>query len=679
MSLKLKVIALPVIMVILAISLMIWVAYNIMQKSLDNEIRQSLLSAQLTIGDRISGLKQRLDCASPVAKLPELINGVKNAEYNTVRDFAQKQLKEIGVDFITVADSHGIVLARGHSTKHGDDMHDRPSFKTASSGKKFSDILSSKNAVVKLSLRQSYPIRDKEKIIGTIEYGVNLGSQDLITELKHILHMDVTVFQNDRPLVSTIDEERKILLDSTLNNPQLLQTVLQDDEAYYTTSKGTDATYSEVFWPIRNSQGIIGMFFIAKSNKSTDLALANIVRTLGIYGIAAIIILFIISYLLGTAIDRQVAEQNHWYDQILNKINAPILVVDMNMKLIFMNSQAIKISQCGNDKSLNDLLHLGDCSKILQTDICESTGCPLQLLQKKGITGSSQNIYGIDYEIEANYLENIKGIKIGMFLVLNNVSEKCQLKKVATEVSGVSTQLSRSCSEVNSASQSLSRGAAEQAAVLEEVTSTMTEIESQITANADNAVKASELTTQATHLTSDGQTQMSAMVQAMEQINENSKLTQTIINTIDDIAFQTNLLALNAAVEAARAGHHGKGFAVVAEEVRNLASRSAKATAESSALVEKSNNQIFEGMEISRKTAESLGKITEVITSINELTGNIAVASNEQAQGISQVNVGLNQVESVMLQNAQNAQETADSARILSQQESSLKNLIQQF
>jgi len=112
-----------------------------------------------------------------------------------------------------------------------------------------------------------------------------------------------------------------------------------------------------------------------------------------------------------------------------------------------------------------------------------------------------------------------------------------------------------------------------------------------------------------TKFTADGQSAMTAMTESMQKITGNSNEIQRVIKVIDDIAFQTNLLTLNAAVEAARAGQHGKGFAVVAEEVRNLASRSAKAARETSELITKSSHEIEQGGEVANRTAEVLNTI----------------------------------------------------------------------
>lgn len=81
-------------------------------------------------------------------------------------------------------------------------------------------------------------------------------------------------------------------------------------------------------------------------------------------------------------------------------------------------------------------------------------------------------------------------------------------------------------------------------------------------------------------------------MKTMHEIADSSKKIADIISVIDGIAFQTNILALNAAVEAARAGEQGRGFAVVAGEVRNLASRSARAAKEIKALIEDSVSRV---------------------------------------------------------------------------------------
>lgn len=253
------------------------------------------------------------------------------------------------------------------------------------------------------------------------------------------------------------------------------------------------------------------------------------------------------------------------------------------------------------------------------------------------------------------------------------------LNDMVENIKQASSHLASSSSQVSQASANLSQGSTEQAASLEEVTSTMAEMGQRTSTNATNSNLAKELAEKATETAETGQHHMQQMHSSMQQIHANSEQTQKVIKSIDDIAFQTNLLALNAAVEAARAGAHGKGFAVVAEEVRNLAARSAKAAAETSDLITKSNSQIEEGVQISSKTNDALNTIAENIKKTDTLIGEIAAASGEQADGIAQVNQGLTQIDGVAQQNTANAEETASSSEEMSSQAVVLQEMVSKF
>jgi len=260
---------------------------------------------------------------------------------------------------------------------------------------------------------------------------------------------------------------------------------------------------------------------------------------------------------------------------------------------------------------------------------------------------------------------------------LQDMVEK--LNTVLGQVQTASEQIASGSTQVSDSSQSLSQGATEQASSLEEITSSMTEMSSQTKQNAENAGQANQLSAQARDAAEKGNEQMKEMMVAMDDINTSGQNISKIIKVIDEIAFQTNLLALNAAVEAARAGQHGKGFAVVAEEVRNLAARSAQAARETADLIEGSVAKAENGVGIAQRTAEALSGIVTGITKTTDLVAEIAAASNEQSQGIGQINQGLSQIESVTQQNTANAEESAAASEELASQAQHLRQLLAQF
>ncbi len=253
------------------------------------------------------------------------------------------------------------------------------------------------------------------------------------------------------------------------------------------------------------------------------------------------------------------------------------------------------------------------------------------------------------------------------------------IRQVADHLSAGAEQTVSAAGQVSSSSQSLAEGASEQAASLEETSSSLEEMSSMTQRNAENAGKVKELGSQARSAGDIAVSDMQAMGAAMNAIKASSDDIAKIIKTIDEIAFQTNILALNAAVEAARAGEAGAGFAVVADEVRSLAQRCAQAAKETATKIEDSVQKSAHGVQISAKVAQSLQEIVGKARQVDELAGEVAGASREQTQGITQINTAVSQMDKVTQSNAANAEESAAAAEELNAQAESMKDAVNEL
>ena len=238
------------------------------------------------------------------------------------------------------------------------------------------------------------------------------------------------------------------------------------------------------------------------------------------------------------------------------------------------------------------------------------------------------------------------------------VHSRDEIGALSESVNEMRVKMGSAVGEARKISDLLAETSQTQASAIEETSSSMEEMSAMTKQNAMNANAANTMMQQ--DFASNFQTiqeRMVVMQTAMKETISASVETAKIIKTIDEIAFQTNLLALNAAVEAARAGEAGAGFAVVASEVRNLAMRSTEAAKNTQTLIANSTNKIKESTAIYGQIQEGMEKNGEITRKVSELVSEISAASNDQADGIDQINKAVAEMNSITQQNAASAEE----------------------
>ncbi|MDR2115863.1 MAG: methyl-accepting chemotaxis protein [Planctomycetaceae bacterium] len=611
---------------------------SFVHKSMDEKIKM----VGRDIKNEIAMLRDlTLEQTKAISYMEEMVTAVKNKDRDKIFQLFDNYQTPKKCDFFTIIDTDGKVLARtANRAKFGDLLGQTESIKYALEQKK-SGVFFESTPTIRLSIRGAAPILDVDgTLLGVISSGFRIDTEEWVNHLHDEFGFENTTFIEKTRYVTTLKkEDGSAAVGTELTDQEVIKSLFEDKKEYYGESKILGREMKVFYYPVVAESGkVLGAIFAGVLiEQYTVIIRKNILTnlTVALVGLAFFILLL-------------------WF--IMRRIVGPIQQ---------MTGAAKELSEGGFEMDLD--VHTNDELEIL-AQAFEQVGLSLKEKTDVALTiakgdlrvwvplNSEHDILGNALiEMRYGFYDSIKDLRI---------------------VAGAITTEGDNLTHTN---QRLVANTNESASQLKEVSTSISQLNTQTKQTSDNARNAEILADKAHKGTTEGQEKMNRMIDSMNGITKSSEEIKKIIRVIDDIAFQTNLLALNAAVEAARAGQHGKGFAVVAEEVRSLAARSAKAAKETAGLIEESIHQVNIGSRVASETSESLNSIADQVNQVNEIIAKISHESEEQTRSLNDVNSAVSQLSRTADENTVAVTEAADAVTSIATTAQKLDSITKHF
>ena len=626
------------------------------QRKLDRMRETQHLLAELKSRDEL----RVLQASKMVTVMPHLAEALRAGETEKVKEIARGVREQSDIDAVTITDAKGIVVARGHSARVGDDISNRATMQMAMRGDVRAGVLYEPTAVVPYTVRCDAPIYLDGALVGILSLALSISTEAYVDGVKAITGLDFTIFGGDTRVMTTlIDADGKRNIGTKLDDVAVLESVLRRDEMVFRRVNLFDKPYSAAYWPIKNIEDrTIGMWFsgMPLADQEAERLRVVLIAAASVMGVS--LLLALLASFVGRKIALPIRGVTDYAVQVADgNLDAPLAVAQSRDEVgLLVNAL---------QRMVHTLKERIDEAENISTQAKEQARQAQDA--KLAAEAAGEEVKKRQEEI----LSVAERLEDAVNAIRHASAELAQCIRLAEEDAGKQAEYITA-----------SAGAIEQMSVTAgEVTANAENAKGFSTRTRENASQGEKIVEDVISSIHEVQKNSIALKGDMTELSAHAKSISQIMNVISDIADQTNLLALNAAIEAARAGEAGRGFAVVADEVRKLAEKTMASTGDVSQAVSAIHKSMGISMDQVDMTVTNIERATDLATqsgaALQEIVrmaddtvrqvegiatacGHQAVASSHVSNSIMEVNAIASNTHSIMTRSTQDIANLTD-------------------